>query len=86
MEKSADIFIKERSELSMSAVSEVLEFDSDFIAVMTPHGKVEIEGKDMKILNMSSDTGDLTVLGTVNGVYYSAKPEGKKGIFSRGTK
>lgn len=83
---SADIIVKERQGLSMTAVSEVLSFDSDFITVMTTLGKVEIEGEDLKILAMSSDTGTLNVVGRVDGVYYPKKPKVKSAIFSRGDK
>lgn len=83
---SADIFIKEREELTMTGVSEVLSFESDFITVMSAHGKVEIEGCDMRIVNMSSDTGNLIISGRIDGVYYAAKPKVKKGFFSREAK
>jgi len=79
----ARIEIQDREVLSMSAVSEVLSFDADFITVMTPHGKVEIEGADLRITEMSSESGALHVLGRIDGVYYAAKPSAKKGIFVR---
>ncbi len=83
MEKGANIAIENRERLVMSAVSEVLSFDEDFVAVSTPLGKVEIEGKELKILQMSSDSGDLLVAGRIDGVFYAAKPSLKKGFFSR---
>ena len=72
------ISIKNRESLSMTEVSEVLSFDEDFITVMTVDGKVEIEGSGLKILNMSSDSGDMLLTGRIDGVYYSAKPTKKK--------
>ena len=83
MEKGANIEIINRERVVMSAVSEVLSFDSDFVTVNTPLGKVEIEGGDLRILNMSSESGDLLVAGRIDGVYYAAKPSAKKGLFSR---
>ena len=77
----ATITIHDRATLSMSAVSEVLSFDERFVTVMTPLGKVEIEGKELKIVNMSAESGDLTVLGTIDGVYYAAG--GKKWLSSK---
>lgn len=72
------INIKNRESLSMTDVSEVLSFDEDFITVMTADGKVEIEGSGLKILNMSSDSGDMQLTGRIDGVYYSVKPTKKK--------
>ncbi len=83
MDKSAHIEIIDRERVVMSAVSEVLTFDSDFVAVQTPLGKVEIEGGDLRILNMSSESGDLLAAGRSDGVYYAAKPAAKKRLFSR---
>lgn len=75
----ASISIYDRATLSMGAVSEVLAFDERFVSVMTPLGKVEIEGRGLKIVNMSAESGDLTVLGEIDGVYYAAGT--KKGLF-----
>lgn len=77
----ASITIHDRATLLMSAVSEVLSFDEHFVTVMTPLGKVEIEGRDLKIVNMSAESGDLTVLGAIDGVYYAAAP--KKGLLRK---
>lgn len=77
------ISIKDREQLTMSDVSEVLSFEGDYISVMTAHGKVEIEGDGMRILSMSSDSGDMHVTGRIDGVFYSAK-NAKKGFFKKG--
>ncbi len=82
---STELQIKDRETLRMTGVCEVLGFDSDFITAMTSHGKVEIEGEELKILDMSSDTGNLSIVGKINGVYYSSQKE-KKGLFSRAAK
>lgn len=78
-----NISIKDRSSLTMSGVSEVLSFDSDYIAVMSEGGKVEIEGDEMRIVNMSSESGDMLVVGRIDGVFYPAKTQKKK-LFSKG--
>ena len=70
----------------MSGVCEVLGFDSDFVSAMTEDGKVEIEGDNLKILAMSSETGNLHITGRIDGVFYQTKTKDKKGLFSRGAK
>ena len=75
--------LEERHRLAVTGVSEVLSFDADFISVMTSLGKVEIEGADLRITEMSAESGMLHVLGRIDGVYYAAKPMGKKAFFSR---
>ena len=81
----ANIHIKDRESLSMTDVSEVLSFDNDFISVATALGKVEIEGDGLKIISMSSESGEMFLVGRIDGVYYSKMPS-KKGIFSKGVK
>ncbi|MBQ6893172.1 MAG: YabP/YqfC family sporulation protein [Oscillospiraceae bacterium] len=81
----ANINIKDRELLTMSAVSEVLSFDNDYISVMTEHGKVEIEGDGMRIINMSSESGDMLVSGRIDGVFYTVK-QPKKGLFKKAEK
>lgn len=78
---TSDIIIKSRESLTMSGVSEVLGFDSDFVSAMTEDGRVEIEGDNLKILAMSSETGNLHITGRIDGVFYSAKPKEKKRLF-----
>ena len=86
METGGIITIKNREFLTMTGVSEVLTFDEDFVSVETGLGKVEIEGGGMKIISMSSESGDFILTGRIDGVYYAAKPGGKKGRFSRSAK
>ena len=81
----ANINISNHELLTMSAVSEVLSFEGDYICVMTEHGKVEIEGDGMKILSMSSESGDMIVTGRIDGVFYAAKPS-KKGLVKKSEK
>ena len=78
-----NINVKDRESLTMSGVSEVLSFDGDYIAVMSEGGKVEIEGDGMRIVSMSSSSGDLLVVGRIDGVFYPSKTQKKK-LFSKG--
>ena len=77
-----NIFIDERKTLKMSAVREVLSFDTDYISVMSDIGKVEIEGDGMRILQMSSESGELFITGRIDGVFYSKTPA-KKMLFGK---
>lgn len=88
MTESGDsgIVLKNRKFLRMDGVSEVLSFDDDFVTVMTALGKVEVEGKGLKIIQMSAESGDFTLEGRVDGIYYSALDGEKKGLFARRAK
>ena len=81
----ANVNIRERQTLTMSEVREVLSFDNDYISVMTDAGKVEIEGDGMRIISMSSESGDMLVTGRIDGVFYAAKPKAR-GFFKKSEK
>ncbi|MBE6679181.1 MAG: sporulation protein YabP [Ruminococcaceae bacterium] len=76
-----NIHLKDRETLSLSDVREVISFDTDYICVMSDLGKLEIEGEGMRILNMSSESGDMLVAGRIDGVFYSKVP--KKKLFAK---
>ena len=73
------IHLNDREHLTLSCVSEVLSFDTDFICVMTEGSKLEIEGEGMRIVSMSSESGDMVVVGRIDGIFYLKAP--KKKIF-----
>lgn len=83
---TSSVTLNDRRLLRMDGVREVLSFDEELVAVQTVLGKVEIEGKGLKILQMSAESGDLTVEGRVDGLYYAAAPGERKGLFARRTK
>ncbi len=74
---AGSIHLKDRELLTLSGVSEVLSFDTDFICVTTDAGKLEIEGDGMRILNMSSESGDMLVTGRIDGIFYAKAPKKK---------
>ena len=82
----SNVTLKNRRLLKMDGVSEVLSFDEDFVSVATALGKVEIEGKGLKIVQMSAESGDFTLEGRIDGLYYDAMPGEKKGLFARRAK
>ncbi|PWM57783.1 MAG: hypothetical protein DBX93_02295 [Oscillospiraceae bacterium] len=82
----SNVTLKNRRLLKMDGVSEVLSFDEDFVSVATALGKVEIEGKGLKIVQMSAESGDFTLEGRIDGLYYAAMPGEKKGLFARRAK
>jgi len=75
------IHLKDRETLTLSEVREVLSFDTDYICVMSDMGRLEIEGEGMRILSMSSESGDMLVAGRIDGVFYSKAP--KKKLFEK---
>ncbi|MDO4618597.1 MAG: YabP/YqfC family sporulation protein [Clostridia bacterium] len=75
-----DLRLKNRENLSVSGVLEVLSFSDKELDLDTNQGEVLIKGENLKIITMSSETGDLEAVGTVGLIEYRRKRE-KRGFF-----
>ncbi len=80
--KKQSLSLKNRELLTIDGVSDVLGFSDEYLEVSSALGTILVEGADLKIEELSRDTGVLNVKGRINGVFYK---EGKadKGIFSK---
>ncbi|MDL2300232.1 sporulation protein YabP [Clostridiaceae bacterium OttesenSCG-928-D20] len=71
------IILEARNKLSISGVEEVLSFDDNEIIMLTSKGNMIIRGSDMKVGNLSVESGDLIVEGQINSlVYQEVGPSG----------
>ncbi|NLK39568.1 MAG: sporulation protein YabP [Clostridiales bacterium] len=70
-----------RSKLDITGVSEVLSFDDANITLTTPQGTMAIEGKNLHIVHLNIDRGDLSVEGVVSGIFYFESPSKEKSGF-----
>lgn len=61
-------------------VVSVLSFDEDYLSLDTVNGRMGIEGKELKILDLSKESGKITVSGDITGVFFETEKK-KKGIF-----
>ena len=79
-----EIRVGMRKELYVSGVSEVESFDDTGLLLHTTEGDLTVEGKDLKIGVLDTDSGIVTVSGRIGGLYYGEESEGeKKGLFKR---
>jgi sporulation protein YabP len=85
-EKIHNIIMEERKKISISAVTEVETFDENEIIMKVKGAKLSIKGKNLKVENLSVETGDAVVKGeAIDCVTYSkAESErGQEGFFGR---
>ena len=76
--------IKARREMSISGVTEVISFDEDEVHLVTYCGEMFIEGNDMHIDVLNIDSGDVTLSGRIDAVYYSVEKEKeRRGLFGK---
>ena len=85
MEKRThEIRLVDRGEMSISGVDEVVGFDEENLRLRTSVGELFVEGTDIKIGALDTDSGRVTLSGKINALYYAGESEkDKKGLFSR---
>ncbi len=71
-------------ELSVTGVTDVINFDETSVILSTVCGVMSIDGQELHILNLNVDTGEVTVTGVIGGIIYPQsvkKPSG--GLFRK---
>ena len=62
--------LSDRSQLTLTGVTEVLSFDEDSVVARTDLGTLEIQGNDLKLKTLSPEGGHLHVQGNVAALIY----------------
>ncbi|MBP3369129.1 MAG: sporulation protein YabP [Clostridia bacterium] len=73
-----------REEMNIGGVEEVISFDEETVHLKSVEGELYVEGKDIKIGTLDTDSGTVSLTGRISAMYY-ANDNGndKKGFFSR---
>lgn len=78
-EKKHNLLVKSRQRMEITGVSDVSNFDEEEIVVQIGSLSMSIEGENLRIEKFNSESGELNLIGLINGLfYYSKKPEKKK--------
>lgn len=67
--------LDERKRLTMTGVTEVLRFDEDYVLLTTTLGRLEIQGEELSVKNLSLDGGLFSVEGEISGLFYTQSRE-----------
>ncbi len=73
--------IENKKRISATQIEAVNSFSATQIVLSYSGGRIIVSGSDMKITAFSKSSGQFTAQGTVNGVKYSSKTAGFKGLF-----
>ncbi len=73
-----------REEMSISGVDEVISFDEEAVHLKSSGGELYVEGNDIKIGTLDTQSGTVFLTGRISAMYYASEESGeKKGFFSR---
>ena len=79
-----ELVLSGRSEMRISGVEEVLNFDEESVRLKSIDGDLYIEGADIKIGTLDTERGVVNLTGRINGIYYATDPEKqKKGFWGK---
>lgn len=70
------------SSFLMEGVEDIRGFDEGYVSLNTKSGRINVEGRDLKIESLSKESGSVYITGNVSGVFIASE-EKKKGIFGR---
>ena len=72
------LLVEDRMKTELNDVEGILSFDEDYITLMTGAGRLLIEGEELKIVDLSRDTGHISILGRIKSIEYSDNFKKKK--------
>lgn len=84
MEQQVEGFIvtvENRKRITATQIEAVTSFSASQIALQYQGGSVIVSGSDMKITAFSKSSGQFTAQGNIDGVRYTNKGKGIKGLF-----
>lgn len=64
------LILKDRSQLTLSGVTDVDSFDESTIVAYTDYGELTVKGENLHISMLNIDTGDLSIDGRVSSLNY----------------
>lgn len=71
------LIVKDRKTLELDGVKSIVEFTDTYLVIDTVGGRLCVEGKALKVEGLSKDSGELSVVGEIDGVFY--KTDGNTG-------
>ena len=75
-----------REKLSMNGILRVLGFDSDYVLLESSVGKITVEGEELAIESLVKESGEVLIVGSISGIFYSDNSSVRKGPFWRSKK
>ena len=80
--KPHSLSLSSRKDLKITGISDVDSFNEEIIVAYTDYGELIIRGKNLKMENLSIDSGQLQIKGDINSLAYAEARNGKS-VFSK---
>ncbi len=77
------ITLRDRTQLQISGVLEVISFDETGVALRTSRGTMTVDGENLHVSTLDIDRGEVILDGTVNAISYTGDGSEKTGFLAR---
>ena len=77
------LFMENRKNITLTGVKEIISFDDECVSLITVMGKAVIRGKDIRIENFGTESGDMEIEGKFDAVVYLNESSSKGGVLGR---
>ena len=74
------VVLQDRTELFIDGVENILNFDETYVGLATVYGKLNIEGRELKVDSLTRDDGKIHITGKICGIFYSSDDSKKSGL------
>ena len=81
-----NLIVENRSSLTATGIRQVISYDEYTATVLTDLGTLIIGGKNLKVSELSCQSGELKVSGEIEYIQYEERREKKGGFFGRLTR
>ncbi len=78
LEKRHTVKLDGRKHLEIDGVDSVIAFDEEFVVMSTSMGRLEIEGTEMRIEDLSKGNSKIQIAGTINRISYVAETKKRR--------
>lgn len=80
------VVLEERRKMEITGICEVESFDEREAILKTSAGEMTVEGKNIKIEVLDTDSARVSLIGEIDAIFYSSEEQGRKRLFGRGRK
>ena len=77
------LILKDRKELTLTGVTDVDSFDENSIVAYTDYGELTVNGNNLHISTLNTDTGELNIDGEVSSMIYLENRPKAEGFFKK---
>ena len=74
------LVLNERTQLAMTGVHEVLNFDENAVVVQTDLGRLLIQGQELKLKTLSPEGGQVRIEGNITAMQYEQSRDSRGGL------